>query len=118
MKNYSVLSLENSQYDYVIIATTHISPISTLDEVQSELRNYTGRILFDLTLINGTSSNRYIEAQIVDGVFARKSFATVRGLSVEITDQWREFFVNHKDLVKNGTITHALKALLISGERF
>ena len=38
MKNFEVSRLENSSYDYLVIATTYISPISTLDEVQKALK--------------------------------------------------------------------------------
>lgn len=60
MKNFEVIKLNNSEYDYMVIATTCISPISTLTDIQNELEDKSGRIIFDLTLINGTSSNRYI----------------------------------------------------------
>lgn len=53
MKNFEVSRLENSSYDYLVIATTYISPISTLDEVQKAFKNISGKILFNLTLING-----------------------------------------------------------------
>ena len=52
MKNFEVSRLENSSYDYLVIATTYISPISTLDEVQKAFKNISGKILFNLTLIN------------------------------------------------------------------
>ena len=61
-----------------MIAATYISPISTLNDVQNELKNVTGKILFDLSLINGTNSNRYIEARRENGVFSRKSFSIVK----------------------------------------
>ena len=49
MKNFEVSRLENSSYDYLVIATTYISPISTLDEVQKAFKNISGKILFNLT---------------------------------------------------------------------
>ena len=33
MKNFEISKLKNSEYDYLVIATTYISPISTLDDV-------------------------------------------------------------------------------------
>lgn len=74
MKNFEVSRLENSSYDYLVIATTYISPISTLDEVQKAFKNISGKILFNLTLINGLNSNRYISAIIENGIVNRKSF--------------------------------------------
>ena len=72
MKNFEVSRLENSSYDYLVIATTYISPISTLDEVQKAFKNISGKILFNLTLINGLNSNRYISAIIENGIVNRK----------------------------------------------
>ena len=43
MKNFEVSRLENSSYDYLVIATTYISPISTLDEVQKAFKNISGK---------------------------------------------------------------------------
>lgn len=117
MENFSIITLNDSAYDRVVIATAYISPISTLDDVQSELKNVTGRILFDLSLINGTNSNRYIEAQIENGIFLRKTFSSVKSIDNYVESQCRDFFVEHKDLVKNGTITQALMSLLMSGEK-
>lgn len=49
MKNFEVSRLENSSYDYLVIATTYISPISTLDEVQKAFKNISGKILFNFS---------------------------------------------------------------------
>ena len=49
MKNFEVIRLENSSYDYLVIATTYISPISTLDEVQKAFKNISGKILFNFS---------------------------------------------------------------------
>lgn len=104
MKNFEVSRLENSSYDYLVIATTYISPISTLDEVQKAFKNISGKILFNLTLINGLNSNRYISAIIekdVDDSVIHDSIS---------------FFSKHAEIVENGTISKTLKNLLISGE--
>lgn len=116
MKNFEILKLDNSEYDYLVIATTYISPISTLDYVQNELTGQSGSLVFDLTLINGTSSNRYISAVIENGVINRRSFAIVKEIEPRIERRSLDFFVNHVDLVKDGTIPNALKSLLVAGE--
>lgn len=57
--------------DQILIATTYIAPISTLTDVQNDLTNKSGKIISDFTLINGTSSNRYISASFENG-FSKK----------------------------------------------
>ena len=116
MKNFELFKLDNSEYDYLVIATTYISPIATLDDVQCELKGKSGSILFDLTLINGTSSNRYISALADNGIINRFSFSTVKKIEPEIEYKSLDFFVHHVDLVENGTIPKALKTLLLAGE--
>lgn len=115
MKNFEVIKLNNSEYDYMVIATTCISPISTLTDIQNELEDKSGRIIFDLTLINGTSSNRYITASFENGAFNRRSFETVKVIDSIVEHVSMAFFACHADLVKNGTIPNALKSLLIAG---
>lgn len=103
-------------YD-MVIATTCISPISTLTDIQNELEDKSGRIIFDLTLINGTSSNRYITASFENGAVNRRSFEVVKVIESKVEYISLDFFAHHADLVKNGTIPNALKSLLIEGIR-
>lgn len=116
MKNFAISKLKNSEYNYLVIATTYISPISILDDVQNELQNINGKLIFDLTLINGTNSNRYISAVIEDGIINRRTFTTVQKVDLEVKHNSINFFINHTELVENGTISKALKTLLVSGK--
>lgn len=116
MKNFEISKLKNSEYDYLVIATTYISPISTLDDVQGEFKHLTGKLIFDLTLINGTNSNRYISAIIEDGIVNRSSFTIVKKVDSVVQNNSKNFFLNHAEVVENGTIPKALKVLLKEGE--
>lgn len=115
MKNFEIIKLNDSEYDYMVIATTCISPISTLTDIQNVLANKSGRIIFDLTLINGTNSNRYISALFENGVFDRRSFNVVKVIAPNLEYISLEFFIRHVELVENGTIPNALKSLLGAG---
>jgi hypothetical protein len=48
----------------LILGTTYINPISCLSDIDEDLANteFNGKVLFDLLLANGYSSNRFIEA--------------------------------------------------------
>lgn len=116
MKNFAIIKLEKSVYDYLVIATTYISPISTLNDVQNELQGITGSLIFDLTLINGTNSNRYISAAIRNGIVDRCSFGIVKNIEKNIKYKSMDFFCHNTELVENGTIPKALKILLLAGE--
>lgn len=116
MKNFELLSVADSIFSYLIIAKSYISPISELEDIQKELSNLSGEILFDLTLINGTNSNRYISGSIVHGLFDRKSFKTVEGISSSIKEISRKFFIENQGLVDGGVIPQPIKYLLKCGE--
>ena len=115
MKNFELIKLNSSEYNYLVIATTYISPISTLTDVQNELTDISGKIIFDLTLINGISSNRYVSASFENGTINRRSFDAVKGITPDVEHISLAFFAQHADLVKNGTIPSALKSLLVAG---
>lgn len=115
MKNFEIIKLNNSEYDYLIIATTYVSPISTLSDVQNELADKSGRIIFDLTLINGTSSSRYISATFENRIVNRRSFAIVKAIEPDVEHISLNFFAHHAEVVENGTIPNALKSLLGAG---
>ncbi|MEE1328818.1 MAG: type II toxin-antitoxin system RnlB family antitoxin [Oscillospiraceae bacterium] len=117
MKNYQIIKMENNQYRFLVIATSYVSPISTLDDVQSDIGNITGDVLFDLTLINGTNSNRYIQGKIERGIFQRKSFKTVRLIDPEAKSITVDFFRRNASVVDKGTITPALKHYLVYGDK-
>jgi polyisoprenoid-binding protein YceI len=85
--------------------------------VETELHGYTGKIIFDLTLINGTNSNRYLEVEVVSGEINRKSFKIKRKLDEPIGDVSRNFFRNNVEVLEKSTITNALKFLLKTGQR-
>ena len=103
--------------EYSILEYSLGSPISTLDDVQSDIGNITGDVLFDLTLINGTNSNRYIQGKIERGIFQRKSFKTVRLIDPEAKSITVDFFRRNASVVDKGTITPALKHYLVYGDK-
>lgn len=115
MKNFFIE--KSNMGNYLVIATSYDSPTHNLDEIEDEIGKYTGIIVFDLTLINGLSSNRYLEAEVVNGKINRRSFKT----TVSIVDSMKElsenYFKNNSNVLEQGTISNALKFLLKSGQR-
>lgn len=116
MKNYELLRVADSVFSYLIIAKSFISPISELEDIQKDLRDLSGEILFDLTLINGTNTNRYISGSIVHGLFDKTSFKIAEGISSSIKEISREFFMENQGLVDSGVIPQPIKYLLKCGE--
>ncbi len=115
MKTYSVVKIDQGDYGWIVIATSYISPILQLDDLAKDIENSSGHVLFDLTLINGTESNRYISADFSNGVFVKSSFRTVDYISESVSDISRRFFKDNPSIVDNGTISKSLKYLLKEG---
>ena len=114
MKNFAVKKIHNNIY--LIIATSYDSPINNLDEVESEISGYTGIVIFDLTLINGTNSNRYLEAEVLDGKIYLKSFKIKKELDDTVNEVSKRFFQNNEEILERSTITNSLKFLLKTGK--
>ncbi len=117
MKNFSIEKTNIDKYKYLIIATSYDSPTYNLDKIEEELGNYTGKIVFDLTLINGLNSNRYLEADVEEGKINRMSFESRKNIIDSLKEISEKFFLNNSDILECGTITNALKFLLRTGQR-
>lgn len=117
MKDYLLFCIKDSSYKYLVVAISSNYPTSELEDIQSDIGSVTCSILFDLTLINGTSNNRYICASVDEGVFNRSSFRIVpkEKISPKVIAISRDLFQRNPHYVDNGTITNALKYLLKSG---
>ena len=115
MNTYIVLETKQCDYNWLVIATSYISPLLVLDDLRKELRNETGCVLFDMTLINGMEYNRYISALMNNGTFDRTSFKAVATISDNLRSISRKFFVEHPALVDESVISKPIKYLLKAG---
>lgn len=59
--NFKVLKLDNEPFDFLIIATSCENPLNSVKEIGEEIKVTHAKLLFDLTLINGINTNRYIQ---------------------------------------------------------
>lgn len=116
MKNYSLVEIDGSSYKYLVIATSYINPVSILEDIENDIGTASGNVLFDLTLINGTNSNRYLSAMISNGVFLRRSFIKIANIDKNIRLISNNFFMKNSEIVDRGTIPDSLKYLLKLGE--
>lgn len=118
MKDYRLFDIKDSSYKYLVVAINSNYPLSELENIQNDIGKTTGSILFDLTLINGISNNRYVCATVDDGVFNRRSFKIVprEDVNQKVVDISKNLFRKNPHYVDNGTITSALKFLLKTGE--
>ena len=115
MNSYMLLETMQDDYNWLVIATSYISPLSILDDLVKDLKSASGQVLFDLTLINGTANNRYISAVLENGSFVMSSFKVASNISNGLTNISRQFFCEHPSIVDEGIISKTLKYLLKNG---
>ncbi|WP_157633936.1 type II toxin-antitoxin system RnlB family antitoxin, partial [Turicibacter sanguinis] len=84
MTNYELIQLECDKYDYLVIATNYKSPIDSAKEIIEKIGMDHINILFDLTLIHGTKSNRYIELDYNCNSNFLQGFKKVTNISEDI----------------------------------
>src|SRR5690606_4485631 len=101
----------------VVFSTSYVNPLETLTEIEAALqRDYCGKVLFDLLLCNGNSSNRFVEAFFDGQKFEKTSFHVLS----QVDDEIRRFSANHyKDqpyFRESPLLSNAFKFLLQKGK--
>jgi len=113
LKEYNIFKLNNLDYDLLVIANTYINPINIFLNNKEELPIKNGKIIFDLTLIYGCKTNRYVVAEIIDGALDIKSVKAITSLDGSIKKISQEYFLNNQYLVENSHLTNSDKYYIL-----
>ncbi len=113
--NFKIVKLNNEPYDFLIIATSYEGPLSFLEEIGDEIQMQKANLLFDLTLINGVNSNRYIKCEYEAGKNLLQSCSIVECIDDAVKKLSEQFFMENKEVVKESVLSNSLKYLLQSG---
>lgn len=113
MNKFQIIRLYDEPYDFLIIATSYENPLHLFDEIGKELKVEKAKLLFDLTLINGTNKNRYIECEYSAEMKMHCSLVEKIDDCIKILS--RDFFLNNNEVINNSVIPNALKYLLQTG---
>lgn len=113
MNKFQIIRLHDEPYDFLIIATSYENPLHLFDEIGKELKVEKAKLLFDLTLINGTNKNRYIECEYSAEMKMHCSLVEKIDDCIKILS--RDFFFNNNEVVNNSVIPNSLKYLLQTG---
>lgn len=115
MKPYKIVELNNEPFDFLIIATSCYNPLSYIEDIIKEVNIQHFKILFDLTLINGTKSNRYISCNYNQGESHLHACSIVKSIDDQIKKLSHDFFIENIDIVQNSAVSNSFKFLLQSG---
>lgn len=113
MKNFDVIQLNNTPYDYLLIATSFRSSLSDLAKLESVGQ---GKVLFDFMLIHGNKKNRFVECNVVDDACERQSIKIADNVDEHIRQMSSIFFKENEQLVKNSVLPKALQYLITTGD--
>ncbi|MBD2177979.1 type II toxin-antitoxin system RnlB family antitoxin [Pseudanabaena sp. FACHB-1998] len=97
-----------SNHTIIVFSMTYMNPISYLPTIEKDLGklDFSGKIIFDLLLSNGNSSNRFVEARVNKAKIDRRSMKVIGYSSLEASfiKKTREFYKSHKSILDNSTI--------------
>ena len=116
-KNYELQKINNRAYGYIIFSVNFYSPIDYLANIEEELLgiNYSGKVLFDLLLVNGNSFNRYLTAEIKKGKFDKKSFSVLSRVPDGVKEKSLEYYVQRPDILRDSILPKPITHSILSG---
>lgn len=116
LKRYELLHA-NDTYKYVVLATSYVSPLGSLPEIEELLRyeDYRGPVLFDLLMSNGFSSNRYLELIFDGNQFDRINVSIIDSIFISLKEIIYEHYYNNVDYINNSSLPEAQKYILKNG---
>jgi hypothetical protein len=90
----------------LVFSTSYKNPISQLSRVERDLGDFTGKVIFDLLLCNGNSSNRFAEGEINQGKINRKSMKSIGSLDLDqsTVERIEKFYQGNEKLIEESLI--------------
>jgi hypothetical protein len=117
MRTYEIQKLHDETYPYIVLSTSFNNPLDEINCIEVELKdNYIGKVIFDLLLTNGLSSNRFIEAQFDGAKFDKSSFKSIKIIDDFIKAQLIEFYKNNVQYVDKSVLSQLHKFMLKKGK--
>jgi hypothetical protein len=101
----------------MVLSTSYVNPLEMLTEIEAELASsYCGKVLFDLLLCNGNSSNRFMEAFFDGKQFVQTSFRILSEVDEEIRRFSANYYKDKPYFIESPLLSNAFKFLLQKGE--
>ena len=109
MENYIAERMpKDSNYDFIIFATNCENPVNDMLVSGCEFLK-TGKIVFDLALINGLKNNRFIEAEVIENRLIFDSIRHIPAIAERLNRFSRTWFKNNSDIVERSALSAATK---------
>lgn len=117
MKEYNILKINNQDYKVIIFSNSYETPLSYLEDISSELKNQSVpncKVIFDMLLCRGNTTERYTEAIFNGKEFIKSSFKYVK---IDKKNEIRKIaidFINSNISILNNSILTSLQIKMIS----
>ncbi|MBP0726757.1 type II toxin-antitoxin system RnlB family antitoxin [Bacillus sp. RG28] len=119
MKNFDLETIDNSEYNFVIYSTSFETPFACIDEITEQLKqndNRNFKVLFDLLLSIGNTSERFVEANFNGEILEKSTFKFVSlDKKNNLRIKSRDYYSNHLFLLENSVLNSAQIKLLSKG---
>ncbi|MGG3990066.1 type II toxin-antitoxin system RnlB family antitoxin [Bacillus smithii] len=121
LKNFDLERLENSDYKFMVYSTSFETPFSSLEEITEQLRQRNNgtsncKVIFDLLLSIGNTSERFVEARFDGESFDRSSFKYIKlNKKHYLRMKSRDFYSKHLFLLENSVLNSTQIKLLSKG---
>lgn len=115
MKNFDIIK----RGDFLFVQSiSYNNPINDLVDIANELHKikYEGEVVFDLLLINGNCSNRFILSKFLNKQFEMKSFKKTN-IAIDIKQEIILYYKNHKEYLSDSILSSSTISAIIN-ERY
>ncbi len=115
MKTFEIRKLNGTDYSYLVLSTSYVNPIENLSEIEKNLEDSLRiKVLFDLLLSNGNSTNRFIE-----GIFDGKRFIDFKvceNVDSDIKKESGKYYQENLELLHNSVLSGPQRFLISKGK--
>ena len=116
MNKFELKELSALEYSYLLISKSFLSTLDELNCIEGNLKGKVyGKVIIDLLLSNGLSSNRFMEAYYDGNKFDYSSFRIANNVSEDLKIISSEYYKNHPEEVRNSVLPNAHKFLILKG---
>ena len=119
MNDYKIVSIDSDEYDVIIFSEEQRHPLSNLEEIELELMKLNlknNKVLFDMILCRGNTSDRFIEFKIDGNKLIKSSMSILEiGKKHNIRKLSANILNDNKEMLENSILTSIQKKMILKG---
>lgn len=114
IKQYEIKRTRSNTYSYIVLSTSYINPIESVDELENNLikEKYVGNVLVDLLLSNGYDEDRFFEIYFDGKKLNFHTLSNVTNVSEDIRKVSVNYYSKNYELMNNSVLTKPQRFLI------